>query len=114
MPRILVNIQSSEWSVHFMAADCKTRIGPWLLFDTHDEVREILRWGNITPEELAEHESSIRRWGTSSAWVELTDSQFAALLKRGIGWPWNGYELVQMKKAGRYPPARLIGKPPKK
>ena len=21
----------------------------------------------------------------------------------GKGWPWNGYELLQMKKAGKYP-----------
>lgn len=45
-----------DWSVHFIGSDGKTRIGPWLLLDSHEEVRAILRWGNITEEELAEHE----------------------------------------------------------
>lgn len=109
MPRVLVNIASSDWSVHFIAPDGKTRIGPWLLHDTHDEVRAILHWGNITPDDLAEHELSIRRWGTSSVYLDLTDSQYAALIKRGLGWPWNGYQLRLMKRAGHYPPARLTG-----
>ena len=67
---------------------------------------DILRWGNITDEELAEHESSIRRWGVSSAVLNLNDRQLAALIERGRGWPWNGYELRLMKEAGKYPPAR--------
>jgi hypothetical protein len=108
MPRVLVNIQSSEWSVHFIAPDGKTRVGPWLLHDTHEEVLAILKWGNITPRELAEHMSSIRRWGCSSAHLELTERQYVALIERGRGWPWNGYELGLMKKAGRYPPKRLV------
>ncbi|MDW5266928.1 MULTISPECIES: hypothetical protein [Acidobacteriaceae] len=37
-----------------------------------------------------------------------------ALLKRGVGWPWNGYELIQMKRAGCYPPTRLTGTPSNK
>jgi hypothetical protein len=68
----------------------------------------ILRWGNIIAEELAEHESSIRRWGVSSAVLHLTDRQLAALIERGLGWPWNGYELRSMKEAGKYPPQRLV------
>jgi hypothetical protein len=81
---------------------------PWLLLDSHDEVRAILRWGNISAEELAEHEGSIRRWGVSSAVLNLTDQQLAALIERGRGWPWNGYELRLMKEAGKYPPQRSI------
>jgi hypothetical protein len=41
--------------VNFIGLDGKTGIGRWLLLDSHDEVRAILRWGNISPEELAEH-----------------------------------------------------------
>ena len=55
----------------------------------------------------AEHESSIRRWGVSSAVLNLTDRQLAALIERGRGWPWNGYEVRLMKEARKYPPARL-------
>jgi hypothetical protein len=107
MHRVLVNVASSDWAVHFIAPDGKTRIGPWLLFDSHDEVREILRWGGITPQELDQHESAIRRWGCSSAVVMLADSKLAVLIERGRGWPWNGYELRKMKEAGKYPPERI-------
>jgi hypothetical protein len=37
----------------------------------------------------------------------LTDAKLAALIKRAEGWSWNGYELRQMKEAGKYPPERL-------
>jgi hypothetical protein len=108
MARVLCNVMTSDWSVNFIGPNGKTRIGPWLLLDSHDEVRAILRWGNIADEELAEHESSIRRWGVSSAVLNLTDRQLAALIQRGRGWPWNGYELRLMKEAGKYPPAPLV------
>jgi len=76
--------------VHFIGPDGQTRIGPWLLLDNHYEVRAILRWGNVTVDDLTEHESSIRRWGVSSAVLNLTDQQLAALIERGRGLPWNG------------------------
>jgi hypothetical protein len=72
--------------------------------NNHDEVRAVLRWGNVSAEELEEHESSIRRWGVSSVGLELTEKQIADLIERGRGWPWNGYELRLMKEAGKYPP----------
>jgi hypothetical protein len=110
MARVLCNVMTSDWSVHFIAPDGKTRVGPWLLFESHEEVRSILRWGNITDADLEEHESSIRRWGVSSAVLNLTDRQLAALIERGRGWPWNGYELRLMKEAGKYPPKRLVAR----
>jgi hypothetical protein len=97
----------SDWSVHFIGPDGQTRIGPWLLHDSQAEVMKILEWCGITPEELEDHHCAIRRWGSNSAVVWLTDVKLAALIKRGEGWPWNGYELIQMKKAGKYPPERL-------
>jgi hypothetical protein len=103
MPRVLVNVVSSDWAVHFIGPDGKTRIGPWLLHDSHEQVLEILRWCEITEEELAEHHSAMRRWGCNSAVVRLSDDKLAALIRRGEGWPWNGYELRQMKAAGKYP-----------
>jgi hypothetical protein len=106
MARVLCNVMESDWSVNFIGPDGKTRVGPWLLLDGPEEVRAILRWGNITDEELAEHEINIRRWGVSSAVLNLTDRQLAALIERGRGWPWNGYELRLMKEAGKYPPTR--------
>ena len=107
MPRVLINVTKSDWDVHFIAPDGRTRIGPWLLMDNHDQVRAILRWGNVSAEELEEHESSIRRWGVSSVGLDLTEKQLDDLIERGRGWPWNGYELRLMKEAGKYPPTRL-------
>ena len=78
-----------------------------LLHDSHDEVLKILEWCGITEEELVQHHSSIRRSGSSSAVVMLDDAKLAALIERGRGWPWSGYELKLMKQAGRYPPQRL-------
>lgn len=104
--RVLVTVASSDWAVHFIGPDGKTRIGPWLLHDSHDDVLKILQWCDITPEELTEHHDSIRRWGCSSAVVWLTDAKLATLIKRGEGWPWTGYELKLMKEAGKYPPPR--------
>jgi hypothetical protein len=110
MARVLCNVMIRDWSVNFIGPDGKTGIGPWLLLDSHDEVRAILSWGNITADEMAGHENNIRRWGVSSAVLNLTDRQLAALIERGRGWPWNGYELRLMKEAGRYPPRRLIAR----
>jgi hypothetical protein len=107
MPRVLVNVMSNDWAVHFIGPDGKTRIGPWLLLDGPEEVRAVLQGGNVSAEELSEHESSIRRWGVSSVPVDLTERQLAALIERGRGWPWNGYELLQMRAAGKYPPKPL-------
>jgi hypothetical protein len=106
MPRVLVNVMSSDWSIHFIGPDGRARIGPWLLMNSHDEVRAVLRWGDASAEEMMEHESSIRRWGVSSVALQLNDHKYAELVKRGNGWPWNGYELQLMKDAGKYPPPR--------
>jgi hypothetical protein len=107
MHRVLVNVASSDWAVHFIAPDGKTRIGPWLLHDSHEEVLRILAWCGIMEEEMAEHRHAPRRWGSNSAVVWRTDAKLKALVDRGKGWPWNGYELKLMKEAGKYPPTRL-------
>ena len=83
MARVLCNVMTRDWSVNFIGPDGKTRVGPWLLLNSHDEVRAILRWGNVSDEELAERESSIRRWGVSSAVLNLTERQLAELIERG-------------------------------
>ena len=50
--RVLANVAKSDWAVHFIGPDGRTRIGPWLLFDSHKEVLEILRWGDISADEF--------------------------------------------------------------
>jgi len=106
--RVLVSVLVvHEWSVTFVRTATNTRIGPWLLFDTHDEVRTMLAWGEPSVETMKEHEDSIRRWGISGVEWWLSDRKLAQLIERGRGWPWNGYELSKMKDAGKYPPKRL-------
>jgi hypothetical protein len=91
--RVLSNVMESDWSLHCIGPDGQTRVGPWLLLDSHDEVREILPWGSASEAELVDHESNIRRWGAYTVVLLLTDRQPKQLIERGKGWPWNGYEL---------------------
>jgi hypothetical protein len=107
MHRVLMNVMESDWAVHFIAPDGKTRIGPWLLLKSKAEVDAILRWGKVSPEDLATHEQSLRSWHVSSVPLFLSDKQLGELIERGKVWPWTGYELKQMKEAGRYPPKPL-------
>jgi len=97
----------SNWAVHFIDTDGRTRIGPWLLCDAAEEVEKVLLWGHATLEDLAEHRRNITRWGVGGATLHLTSRERHQLIVRGQGWPWNGYELRKMKDAGRYPPQRL-------
>jgi len=57
--------------------------------------------GNVSAEELTEHESTMRQWGVSSVTLDLTELQLAALIERGCGWLCTGYKLLQMKAAGK-------------
>jgi hypothetical protein len=85
VPRVLVNIAAGDWAVHFIGPDGQTRVGPWLLFDSGNEVKAILRWGGITPDQLAEYENDIRRWNFSSVRLDLSAAQMRSLIRRGIG-----------------------------
>jgi hypothetical protein len=35
--------------------------------------------------------------------LELSQEKIVALIRPARRWPWNGYELRQMKATGRYP-----------
>jgi len=105
MPRVLCNMQRNGWTVHFIGPDNQTRVGPWLLFESDEEEQEkVLQWAEVSAEELAEHDRNINRWGCSTVALDFTQEKFRQLIERGVGWPWNGYELEQMRKAGKYPP----------
>jgi hypothetical protein len=108
MTDVTVHVASSEWCVHFVITLTQIPIGPWLLFNSSDEVKaKVFRWGDVSSEQIEQYEIDLRRWGIGSVHMHLTDPQLHALAERKRGWPWNGYELIQMKKAGRYPPIRL-------
>ena len=75
MPRVLVNVMSNDWAVHFIGPDGKTRIGPWLLFDGPDEVRAILRWGNVSAEDSDAHVTGDDCATTEARRVSASDPQ---------------------------------------
>jgi len=69
----MANIASADWAFHFIAPDGKTRVGPWLLMDSHASVLNTLRWGKLSEEELEQHVFAVTFWGCSSVHLELTD-----------------------------------------
>ena len=78
-------------------------VGPWLLFDSNDEIKaKVFTWGHLTEEHLTQYEIDLRRRGTGSVHMQLTDSQLSILAARKRGWRWNGYELRLMREAGKY------------
>jgi hypothetical protein len=108
MTDITVHIASNDWCVHFVVTATQIPVGPWLLFDSNDEIKaKVFAWGHVAEEDLTQYEIDLRRWGIGSAHMQLTDSQLSALVARKRGWPWNGYELRLMRAVGKYPPQRL-------
>jgi hypothetical protein len=42
-------------------------VGPWLLFDSNDEIKaKVFTWGHVAEEDLTQYEIDLRRWGTGS------------------------------------------------
>jgi hypothetical protein len=100
------------WCVHFVVTSSQVPIGPWLLFESSEEVKtKMFHWGTATDEEMKQYEIDLRHWGHAGVHILLSDRQLRTLAERARGWPWNGYELIQMGKAGKYPPQRLAPPP---
>ncbi len=104
---IQCHVMSKDWCVSFHEFANPKAAFPWLLCATHDEVLRILEWGHISGQHLDEHHRNIARWGVGGGTLRLTERQYRQLIARRQGWPWNGYELQQMKDNGTYPPNRL-------
>lgn len=105
---VLCNVFSTDWCVHFLDADYKTRIGPWLLFDSREDFEaKVLTWGHVSERGMEEYRHDLNRTTFSTVRLHLTEGERAGLVDRGRGWPWNGHQLLYMKAAGTYPPARL-------
>jgi hypothetical protein len=103
---ITCNVMASDWAVHFIDTDYRTRIGPWLLCDSADEVVRVLEGAQMSADQLAAHHRNVARWGVGGGTLHLSSRERDQLIARGQGWPWTGYELRKMKEAGRYPPNR--------
>jgi hypothetical protein len=101
-------MRAKSWSVTFAdRLDQPAETYPWLLFDTADEVLNLLKWGHISETELEGHNRDIKRWRVGGGVLHLTTKQWHQLKTRRVGWPWNGYELQQLKEAENYPPRPL-------
>jgi hypothetical protein len=108
MTDVTVNVASSEWCVHFVVTSTQTPIGPWLLFESSEEIKtKVFRWSGVADDEMEQYEIDLRRWGHAGIHMLLSDRQLRTLAERARGWLWNGDELIQMRKAGKYPPQRL-------
>jgi hypothetical protein len=81
-------------------------IGPWLLFESSEEIKtKVFRWGSVTDEEMKQYEIDLRRWGNEGVHMLLSNQHYGSW-PSARGWPWNGYELIRLRKAGKYPPQR--------
>jgi hypothetical protein len=99
MTDVTVNVLKGEWCVHFVITATQVPVGPWLLFESNDEIKaKVFSWGRVTDQAMEEYESDLRRWSHGSANMLLTDEQLKALSERKRGWPWTGYELIQMRR----------------
>ena len=62
----------------------------------------------MTERDMEEYRHDLDRTGFSTVHLHLTKSERAGLIERGRGWPWNGYDLLQMRAAGKHPPKRML------
>ena len=84
MHELIANIQGNGWAVHFLETDCRTRVGPWLLLDTHERVLMMLSRVHVRPENMVAHHEHIRAWGVDSLHFHMTDQQYADLVAAGM------------------------------
>jgi hypothetical protein len=84
MPRVLLNFQHyrDAWTVHFIQADCRSRIGPrtrYFKFPALDDLRSFVVRCHPEDATMEEFEHSVRAWARGSEYVHLTDEQYYLL-----------------------------------
>ena len=84
MPRVLLNFQhyGNAWTIHFVEADCRTRIGSRTRFynlSTLDGLRSFVTRCQPEDATLAGFDQCARAWGRGSEYVHLTDEQYEKL-----------------------------------
>jgi hypothetical protein len=87
-------------------SDEHTGLSLWLLFSSLAEVQAAVNWTGSTSA-WPRNAEMLNTFSHGSAQFEIATARYAALRKRTRGWPWTGYELMQIWSAGRYPPERL-------
>jgi DNA-binding CsgD family transcriptional regulator len=65
--RILVNFMRNDgWSVHCLAADCRTLISQWVTVRTDETLLRLLKASGANPEQMGEIIRDMNRWGRAS------------------------------------------------
>jgi hypothetical protein len=73
--RILVNFMRNDgWSVHCLAADCRTLISQWVTVRTDETLLRLLKASGANPEQMGEIIRDMNRWGRASTFLELTET----------------------------------------
>ena len=69
---ICVNfVDNKGLGVQAMALDCRTMLGPQLRIQSADTLRRLLAYLGATPDQLADFDSSHRRWGQGTVQITL-------------------------------------------
>jgi hypothetical protein len=79
-----------HWTVQYLEQDLKTPVGRMYNYSRIDQVREILKRADCSPEQWAELEHGIRCWGIGACFLNLAGEQYAKLkTQRGVPRPAN-------------------------
>jgi hypothetical protein len=72
--RILVNYMHRDgWSVHTLAKDARTPIGPWIDVAGESTLLRLLRACGATDEGMEQVKADIRQWGRGSVWIDVSE-----------------------------------------
>ena len=68
MTDVTIHVASSEWCVHFVITLTQIPIGPWLLFNSSDEVKaKVFRGGTLVPSKLSGMKSTSADGGSAAS-----------------------------------------------
>jgi hypothetical protein len=62
------------WSVHCLAADCRTLVSQWVTVSTEATLLRIFRASGATPADMEEIERDIARWGRGSILIDVNET----------------------------------------
>jgi hypothetical protein len=72
--QVLVNFMRRDgWSVHCLAADCRTVISPWVTIGSDEALLHQLQTSGATPGQMEEVQRDMKRWGRGSTFIEVTE-----------------------------------------
>jgi hypothetical protein len=91
--RVIVNFQHRKsWSIHTMAEDCRTTLGPHLHVASEQTLMRLFAYLGATPEALDEATGNLRRWSRGGIHIDVPEDRLHLLgvpeaTNRGGGIP---------------------------